>query len=261
MLTLQIPEISATAGDMNDGFVRGEVRQSLFTAVLTNSLLAPNVYVVRKDKSVGSTTFTDISTSAIWTTPFELFGSAIQMSAGDGILLSCDHEVKEMWFDIDTAGVGSWGVLEVYYSSNGKTFDKLHTNIVDGTNAFKTTGVKKISFDLATHSALSPVPEDITDWTVLDTRTAQTGWTTSQIREFTISPQGAAYRYYRINISANNGDALTQAAELYLYDNTGLITVPAIPGYATNTLALAGGLTVGQFYRSGADPDVVSVVH
>jgi hypothetical protein len=40
-----------------------------------------------------------------------------------------------------------------------------------------------------------------------------------------------------------------------------LITIPAVSVYVSNTLALAGGLTVGQFYRSGADPDVVSVVH
>ena len=43
MLSLRIPEISATAGDQNDGFVRGEVKQSLFTAVLTNSLTDPDV--------------------------------------------------------------------------------------------------------------------------------------------------------------------------------------------------------------------------
>lgn len=28
-----------------------------------------------------------------------------------------------------------------------------------------------------------------------------------------------------------------------------------------NVAALAGGLAIGQLYRSGADPDVVSVVH
>ena len=34
-----------------------------------------------------------------------------------------------------------------------------------------------------------------------------------------------------------------------------------LPVYANNAAAVAGKLAVGQFYRSGADPDVVSVVH
>jgi hypothetical protein len=31
--------------------------------------------------------------------------------------------------------------------------------------------------------------------------------------------------------------------------------------FATNAAALAGGLKPGQFYRTGADPDLVCVVH
>ena len=34
-----------------------------------------------------------------------------------------------------------------------------------------------------------------------------------------------------------------------------------LPIYTTNALAIAGGLTAGAFYRNGADPDVVMVVH
>ena len=41
-------------------------------------------------------------------------------------------------------------------------------------------------------------------------------------------------------------------------------TIPSVftlPVYATNALALAGGLTAGHLYRLGADPDHVCVVH
>ncbi len=31
--------------------------------------------------------------------------------------------------------------------------------------------------------------------------------------------------------------------------------------YANNAAAVTGGLAVGQFYRNGADPDLVCVVH
>jgi hypothetical protein len=35
----------------------------------------------------------------------------------------------------------------------------------------------------------------------------------------------------------------------------------ALPAYANNAAAIAGGLAVGDFYRTGADPDPVCVVH
>lgn len=34
-----------------------------------------------------------------------------------------------------------------------------------------------------------------------------------------------------------------------------------IPVYVDNASAIAGGLSVGSFYRTGADPDVICVVH
>ncbi len=42
---------------------------------------------------------------------------------------------------------------------------------------------------------------------------------------------------------------------------TSILQVVGLPVYANNAAALAGGLTVGAFYRTGADPDVVCVVH
>jgi hypothetical protein len=34
-----------------------------------------------------------------------------------------------------------------------------------------------------------------------------------------------------------------------------------LPVYANNSAAVAGGLVAGDFYRTGADPDIVCVVH
>jgi len=39
------------------------------------------------------------------------------------------------------------------------------------------------------------------------------------------------------------------------------INIPHIPVYANNAAAIAGGLSAGNLYRSGADPDVISMVH
>ena len=35
----------------------------------------------------------------------------------------------------------------------------------------------------------------------------------------------------------------------------------SIPIYANNAAAIAGGLIAGEFYRTGANPDFVAVVH
>lgn len=37
--------------------------------------------------------------------------------------------------------------------------------------------------------------------------------------------------------------------------------VVGLPVYANNAAAITGGLTAGAFYRNGADPDIVCVVH
>lgn len=58
---------------------------------------------------------------------------------------------------------------------------------------------------------------DNSSWTTLDTQTSQTSWTSGQNRAFTCSAPGTvAWRYIRINISANNGDTYLQMGELYL---------------------------------------------
>jgi len=42
---------------------------------------------------------------------------------------------------------------------------------------------------------------------------------------------------------------------------TSPLQVVGLPVYANNAAAIAGGLTVGAFYRTGADPDIICVVH
>lgn len=53
---------------------------------------------------------------------------------------------------------------------------------------------------------------------------------------------------------------------LLALDNTGRYAITAIRGatlavYANNAAAVTGGLSVGDFYRTGADPDPVMIVH
>jgi hypothetical protein len=61
---------------------------------------------------------------------------------------------------------------------------------------------------------------DGSSWTTLDTVTNQTAWGSGETRAFTCDVATTAYHYFRLNITANNGDGLVQVAELYLYADT-----------------------------------------
>jgi hypothetical protein len=66
-------------------------------------------------------------------------------------------------------------------------------------------------------------------------------------------------------------DLMENASGTMLWDSVTLTELPLVvvtdfavtglPVYANNAAALAGNLVVGMFYRTGADPDPVCVVH
>lgn len=59
---------------------------------------------------------------------------------------------------------------------------------------------------------------DNSSWTTLDTRTNETSWSSGETRNYVCSGVTTAYRYFRLNITANNGDPTnTEVAELYLF--------------------------------------------
>jgi type 1 glutamine amidotransferase len=109
---------------------------------------------------------------------------------------------------------------------------------------------------------------DGTAWTDVDTRTAQTFPERYQIRKFDVTGAGE-YRHYRLNITANSGEPLTQLADLRLF--TGTTTAPQPPAVneavvdildrqhpATKTLPL----TVKRADRwYNWDPNPVGTVH
>lgn len=72
------------------------------------------------------------------------------------------------------------------------------------------------------------------DWTTLDTVTDETGWATKETRSFTCDSTGA-YRYYRLNITANNGHAdWTVVSELYMLEaSTGAYSVDELADETT----------------------------
>ena len=60
---------------------------------------------------------------------------------------------------------------------------------------------------------------DNTAWTTLDTRTNNTAWATGEARVFSFT-NTVAYRYYRLNITANNGMNQLQIGQLRMYETS-----------------------------------------
>lgn len=76
---------------------------------------------------------------------------------------------------------------------------------------------------------------DNSSWTTLDTRSNVTGWTSYRVDHFTFS-NSTSYRYYRWDVTANNGDgSYLTIQNLQLLGNAGGGTPPASTGilYAT----------------------------
>lgn len=76
------------------------------------------------------------------------------------------------------------------------------------------------------------------DWDTLDTVSGQSGWAQGERRRFTCDTITTAYRYFRINITANNGHATyTTISELYLYESPPSITGTSTLSYLFSLLS------------------------
>jgi hypothetical protein len=83
-------------------------------------------------------------------------------------------------------------------------------------------------------------------WITLDTQTNQTSWPGAGKNTYALSSQSAAYRYYKWNITANNGDAsYTQVTQLYFWST-------AVPTGAYTTLASTAGHWTGAGCTGGS---------
>ncbi len=77
---------------------------------------------------------------------------------------------------------------------------------------------------------------DGSSWTTVDTRTNETGWSANETRTWTCATQTTAYAYFRVNITANNGDATyTEINEFYLYTDSDIPTDLAPHNMTTNS--------------------------
>ena len=83
-----------------------------------------------------------------------------------------------------------------------------------------------------------------TDFDTLDTVSGETAWGDEEKRTYTCDVVTTAYRYFRLNVTLNNGHAYVQMGELFLYEGVpgGFIAYPRPRGLDGG---LGGGMTGG----------------
>jgi len=108
-------------------------------------------------------------------------------------------------------------------------------------------------------AAVDRMPKDFTlqgsnndsDWDVLDTVTGETGWSSPEKRTFTCDVCTTAYRYFKINVTANNGGDYVLIGEIDLYAEVsagwtgkiGGVTDPAkVGGVSKDNIKKIGGV-------------------
>lgn len=176
------------------------------------------------------------------TAPSPLVASASKSESGVGPWKLFDGDASTFW----GSGLGSsteWAKVDLG-AGNAVTVASYSLQASPATMALM---IKDFTYEGSNDDAA---------WNVLDTRAGQTGWTTGQVRSFTLAAVSAAYRYHRIRPTAGNTSGEYHIAGLQAYgpatfSNMTLISnavaAPANVGLARAFLALeyAGSLTPG----------------
>jgi hypothetical protein len=112
---------------------------------------------------------------------------------------------------------------------------------------------------------------DNSNWTIADTRAGQTGWTNGQVRTFDVSVAAAA-RYWRLNVTNNNGAASLFIGEIEMMEVATYTNGPQqleqsfqIAAASVSSIRLwlrkvgspAGNLTAKIWTDSGGNPNAV----
>jgi F5/8 type C domain-containing protein len=154
-------------------------------------------------------------------------------------------------FNFSTSSSSAGLAFGHYWIGTGGGTDWLQIDLGSGTT--KILGVYDIQVNVIPEPNRAPKnwtmqgSNNGTTWTTVDTRISETAWLSGQVRSYTCATQTTAYRYFRLNITANNGDATyTQVNSLYLYEAG---TGPGVGSYSQKL-----GSYALKFSTNGAEP-------
>lgn len=160
------------------------------------------------------------------------------------------YELRQPYFAFDQLTGSAWYTLN--YSTTGwlKVDLAYNPKIVNG-------------FAIcASDYALTSAPKNFTlegsnndtDWTVLGTYSNQTSWRYYEWRYYTVESNTMAYRYYRLNVTANNGHGNFLTIDEFALYGSEYITLPDVP-YEYVLVKLASELTPTPTPTAKPTPD------
>lgn len=142
---------------------------------------------------------------------------------------------------------GAWSYNQ-YWISNGISTGWIQLFVGS------TTEYQLESYSLRSNSIPEPnrMPRDFTmsgsvdgtNWTVLSTVTGQTNWGNAEVRNF-VCTTGGYFTYFRLTVSANNGDTYLALGEMYLFASTQQVAINYLQNRSRNRLdmkAISSGL-------------------
>jgi hypothetical protein len=217
------PSFGATSYTVKRATSSGGPYTNVATGITTNSYMDTSVtngttyyYVVTASNSAG-TSGNSPEDSATPVSPMVnvAFGGTATASANgngvEGAAQAFDGNTGTKWFNSYAAPIG-W----VQYDFGTGLTQTIKRYAVASANDVPGRDPKDWQFQGSNDGSI---------WTTLDTQSGQTFATRYQMNTYTVSSP-AAYRYYRLNITANSGDtSSTQISELALLTDTGR-TIP-----------------------------------
>ena len=145
--------------------------------------------------------------------------------ANEGIAKLCDGMITTKWLDFS---VTSWVQFEYSTAQTWNTYEIISANDAPARDPKNWT---------------IQGSNDGTTWTTLDTQTGQMWSSRNQTRSYVFN-NSTAYKYYRWNITTNNGDALIQVAEFtpgYIAPDT---QAPSAPTTLTSSNLTSASFTL-----------------
>ncbi len=213
----------------------GEIRNYAVTGVSTSY----RYFRLNITANNGDVTFTQVASLFILESNGSLNFAPVNMSTSSRpypFTASASSEVSSS-FAAWKAFEGNLGVAAYWLGSNSGV-DWLKLDVGLGTYLLDNYTVQVNSLGEPTRAPKDWTMEgsnDNSSWTTVDTRTNQTSWGTSEARNFRCATRTTAYRYFRFNVTANNGDADTQVAEMKLF-----VVSPSSSSASVNYYRLAG---------------------
>lgn len=158
MRDFRFPELSPTAGELNDGVVRGRIERSLVETGQAKVAFVSGITAFRKDTSpTGVITYVDVSAEMVSDTAnsFLPWGDTSSFSVGDELWVAGDADICELYPEVDVAGVWAGDGLEIFESLDGETLTAV-TGLVDNSDGFRVAGGNLIEFDVGARKLIAP---------------------------------------------------------------------------------------------------------